>query len=235
MNYMIYMGHISIPHNSPTYFQIPPLLPQHLLTFHVCLLPSFCPPLLFSQLSSNLPWNPFKPPIFIPNFPSPQAQVSCLSYDIPFPYYLHFMLFIEVIELPQSSFSSTFVDRRCVKCEESSHSLLTVIDQVNNKLQASLALRQLLNHTQGNRRLKFVVETQTHLSILLNRSGCLFCKLAGKFISRLFRMQQWFVKSHFRELKLPRLQGKEQIWGKLHCTQVQLLVIPVNSARTELP
>lgn len=158
--------------------------------FYVCLLPSLCPPLLFSQLSSNLPCYPFKPSIFIPNFPPPQAQFSCLSYDIPFPYYLHFTLLIEVIVLPQSSFSSTFVDRRRVRCEESSHSLLTVTDQVNNKLQASLVLRQLLNHTQGNRRLKFVAETQTHLSILLNRSGCLFSKLAGKITSRLFRTQQ---------------------------------------------
>lgn len=85
------MGHVSIPHNSPTYFQIPPLLPQHLLMFHVCLLPSPCPPLLFSQLTSNLPRYPFKSPIFIPNFPSPQAQFSCLSHDIP------------ILSLPHSS------------------------------------------------------------------------------------------------------------------------------------
>lgn len=77
---------------------------------------------------------------------------------------------------------------------------------------------QLLNHTQGNRRLNFVAETQTHLSTSLHRSGCLFSKLAGKIISRLFRMQQWFVKRHFQQLKLPGLQGKEQIRGKLYCT-----------------
>lgn len=60
----------------------------------------------------------------------PSSRVFHMTY----PYYLYPTVLIEVIVLPQSSFSSTFVDRRCVWYEESSHSLLTVTDQVSNKL-----------------------------------------------------------------------------------------------------